>query len=438
MLSLSELSYLTTYTVWVNATDPEGSGLYTRAYYTFTTKQENNPPILGTPTPTNGSPNQPLSLTWSIPINDLEGDSFSWTIECNNTQTSGGTGATNGTKTLQLSGLAYSTTYLLWVNATDTGSGQYTRQWYTFTTKANLPPAFGTPSPTNNSNPTTLTLSWSILINDPEGDSFSWTIQCSNGQNNSGNNATNGTKTLSLSGLAYQTTYKVWVNATDPAGSAQYTRRWYTFTPRVGSGPPPPPPPGPENKNPIADASAGAPYQGFVGSPILFDGSKSYDPDGNITKWLWDFGDNTTNTGETVNHTYSKAGTYTVRLTVTDNEGATHTDTTTCLIKQHNRPPSPPVITGPTSGTKNTLYTYTIVSTDLDNDTLQYRVDWGDTTVQSSGFLPNAANYIINHTWGLAGRYTVTVTVTDTQTEKFLKYRCVHRCGANTRGWVSA
>ena len=33
--------------------------------------------------------------------------------------------------------------------------------------------------------------------------------------------ASNGTKSLSLSGLTYSTTYKVWVNATDPTGSNQ-------------------------------------------------------------------------------------------------------------------------------------------------------------------------------------------------------------------------
>ena len=103
-------------------------------------QRANNPPVFGTPSPANGSTGNLLSLTWSIPINDPEGNIFSWTIQCSNGQTNSGTGASNGTKSLALSGLAYSTTYKVWVNATDpTGSGLYTRRWYTFTTKANLP-----------------------------------------------------------------------------------------------------------------------------------------------------------------------------------------------------------------------------------------------------------------------------------------------------------
>jgi hypothetical protein len=89
---------------------------------------------------------------------------------------------------------------------------------------------FGTPSPTNGSTGNPLSLTWSIPINDPEGNLFSWTIQCSNGQVNSATATSNGTKLLTLSGLAYSTTYKVWVNATDPTGSGLYTRKWYTFT----------------------------------------------------------------------------------------------------------------------------------------------------------------------------------------------------------------
>ena len=87
-----------------------------------------------------------------------------------------------------------------------------------------------TPSPVNSSSGNRLVFPWSIPINDPEGTVFSWTIQCSNGQITSGTSASNGTKSLALSGLAYSTSYKIWVNATDPTGSTQYTRKWYTFT----------------------------------------------------------------------------------------------------------------------------------------------------------------------------------------------------------------
>ena len=55
----------------------------------------------------------------------------------------GGTGALNGIKSLMLSGLVNSTTYKVWVNATDpAGSGLYTREWYVFTTKVNQPSYF--------------------------------------------------------------------------------------------------------------------------------------------------------------------------------------------------------------------------------------------------------------------------------------------------------
>ena len=55
-----------------------------------------------------------------------------------------------------------------------------------------------------------------------------------------------------------------------------------------------------------------------------FNGSSSNDPDGTIAGYAWDFGDSTPNgTGATPNHTYAAAGTYSVKLTVTDDDGAT-------------------------------------------------------------------------------------------------------------------
>lgn len=84
------------------------------------------------------------------------------------------------------------------------------------------------------------------------------------------------------------------------------------------------------NISPVADANG--PYSGNVGENITFDGSGSYDPDGNIVSWEWDFGDTTTGSGETTTHVYTSRGNYTVTLTVTDNDGDTDVTTTTVYV----------------------------------------------------------------------------------------------------------
>jgi PKD repeat protein len=65
-----------------------------------------------------------------------------------------------------------------------------------------------------------------------------------------------------------------------------------------------------------------------AGEEIVFDGSNSYDEDGQIVNYEWDFGDAdpvALVAGDKPSHTYYQAGTYTVTLTVTDDEGATNT-----------------------------------------------------------------------------------------------------------------
>ncbi len=53
-----------------------------------------------------------------------------------------------------------------------------------------------------------------------------------------------------------------------------------------------------------------------------FDAGASSDIDGNIVGYAWEFGDGQTAAGVTAVHDYASSGTYTVRLTVTDNESA--------------------------------------------------------------------------------------------------------------------
>ena len=54
-----------------------------------------------------------------------------------------------------------------------------------------------------------------------------------------------------------------------------------------------------------------------------FDGSASTDSDGTIVSYSWAFGDGNNGSGATVNHSYANDGSYTVTLTVTDDDGAT-------------------------------------------------------------------------------------------------------------------
>lgn len=88
-----------------------------------------------------------------------------------------------------------------------------------------------------------------------------------------------------------------------------------------------PPTPGelnvpPENKHPFANAGQNI-SSAKAGEAVSFNGSSSYDEDGQIVLYLWNFGDGGTASGVTTSHVFNSAGTYQVTLTVKDNSGAT-------------------------------------------------------------------------------------------------------------------
>ena len=162
---------------------------------------------------------------------------------------------------------------------------------------------------------------------------------------------------------------------------------------------------GDENTPPTASftVSMSAPAPG---DDVTFDAADSTDSDGMIESYEWDLGDGASATGETTTHSYGSAGEYTVTLTVTDNDGATATDSTTVSVSSGNTAPDASFTVSPSSPTAGESATFDAAdSSDADGTIDSYEWDFGDGE--------SATGQSVTHTFGSAGDYTVTLTVTD-------------------------
>lgn len=140
---------------------------------------------------------------------------------------------------------------------------------------------------------------------------------------------------------------------------------------------------------------------------VTFDASGSHDPDGAITGYQWDFGDGATGTGSTVSHTFM-SGTYTVTLSVEDDEG--HTSSVTGQVLVDNTPPLAQftVSVDPATGPAPlTVQFDASESSDADGSIVSYAWEFG-TSGTGSGVSPE-------HTFLRSGNQTVTLTVTDNE-----------------------
>jgi len=86
-------------------------------------------------------------------------------------------------------------------------------------------------------------------------------------------------------------------------------------------------------KPPVASFEASADYL-----VVSVDGSGSSDPDGTVVAWAWDFGDGATATGETATHEYAAAGTYLIKLTVTDSQDLTDDASQSVTVVENTAP----------------------------------------------------------------------------------------------------
>jgi PKD repeat protein len=93
-----------------------------------------------------------------------------------------------------------------------------------------------------------------------------------------------------------------------------------------------------QNRKPTAKFSASS-YVISEGEEITFDGSSSSDVDGGVRNYRWGYGDGNTDIGAKVTHEYTRPGSHTVELTVTDNNGGVDKKSKTITVKKENELP---------------------------------------------------------------------------------------------------
>ncbi len=196
-------------------------------------------------------------------------------------------------------------------------------------------------------------------------------------------------------------TYTVRLVVTDNKGATGSTLQTVMVSPLVVNQPPVP-------------QFTFTPENPRAGDWIQFDASASYDPDGTITNYQWDFQNDGVfdATGVMAFFRYTAAGVYTVRLAVTDDKGLLASTTKTVVVSPLvvNQPPVAQFTYSPTAPFVGQSVDFNGTgSYDPDGSIVSYVWDLnGDGTPDQSGPLA---------TWVYAapGTYTVTLTVTDNQ-----------------------
>ena len=166
------------------------------------------------------------------------------------------------------------------------------------------------------------------------------------------------------------------------------------------------------NQAPIVSIVASR-FTGNSPLTIAFNASDSYDPDGSIVTYAWDFGDGSIDAGITTSHTFTTTTvrTFTVTLTTTDNSGGRATSTQSIEVlpagSSGSNPPTARFSAKPSYGNSPlTVQFDASLSYDADGTISVYAWDFGD---GSTG-----AGETILHTFTAVATTNITVTLTVT------------------------
>ena len=156
-------------------------------------------------------------------------------------------------------------------------------------------------------------------------------------------------------------------------------------------------------------ASINGPYSSLVNNAINFSSIGSSDSDGTITAYLWNFGDGQTSALANPSHVYTSTGSYSVSLTVTDNENAEDTKVTTATITDATSNQDPIAnANGPYQAVLGSSIQFSSNgSNDPDGSIVSYLWEFGDGTTSTAAQ--------VSHNYNATGLYDVTLTVTDNQ-----------------------
>lgn len=159
------------------------------------------------------------------------------------------------------------------------------------------------------------------------------------------------------------------------------------------------------NASPTAMITA-SPTSGRTPLSVSFIGLGT-DPDGRIVGYAWDFGDGGFSSLQSPSHTYASQGTFTVRLTVSDDEGATATAHVQITVHPPNRVPTLEASVSPIKGAPPLAVSFRAEASDPDGVISSQRWEFGDGEVSNDP--------VCDHVYAEEGTYKATITVTDNE-----------------------